>query len=124
MNKPAPLSPRDKGTLVEQIATMEYGLEQLNYFGAHPKDLFLLLFQLLVGALLSCIIAVCLYAYHPAFLGVFLAADTLMLVLIAIILCLFGILFARRMSDKNIEANKDAIRKRIDEAKNKLNMPI
>ncbi len=124
MNKPAPLSPRDKGNLVEQIATMEYGLEQLNHFAEHPKDLVLLLFQMLMGAFLSCIVAVCMYAYHPKFLGPLIGADILLLVLVAVVLCLSGILIARRMSDKNIDANRGALLKQINEAKSKLQTSI
>ena len=124
MNRPAPLSPRDKGKLVEQIATMENTLEELDHFTAHPKDLFLLMIQLLMGALLSCIVAVCLYVCKPAFLGFFRELDTLMIVFLAIMLCIAGILLAWRMSDRNIDALKSALRKRIDEARIKLNTPI
>jgi len=119
MQRPTPLSPQDKGRLVEQIAMQEYELEKLNHFVAHPKDLFLFLFQLLIYVLLSFVASFVIYA-TPTLLGKFRYPDLTLMLLCGVLLCVACILLARYYSDKRIDANRRVIEKRIDEAKSKL----
>ena len=116
MNRPRPLSPSEKGSLLTQITMQEDALERLNHFSTHTKDLFLYLFRLAMTALLFFISAVCLYVYRPT-----VYSETFPLVFILVlstfIVCAAGIWEATRMSDKNIDALKESVKKSIDEAK-------
>jgi hypothetical protein len=120
MNRPRPLSPQDRGKLTEQLAMQERELERLNHFAAHPKDLFLFSLQLMMGAFLSLIVASYMYAYRPAFLGVFIDVDILGLGLVSTLLFIVAILWGRSMSDDNVDAARKKIQMRIDDAKKKL----
>jgi hypothetical protein len=123
MNRPTPLSPKDKGKLLEQITMQEQALERLNYFSSHSKDLFLYLYQVAITALLLLIAAVCIYAFLPLPRVEALLLCTFM-VAFSVLFCIMGFVEAGRMSDKKIDANKETIKKSIDEAKRKLNMPV
>jgi uncharacterized membrane protein YagU involved in acid resistance len=123
MNRPTPLSPKDKGKLLEQITIREQALERMNYFSTHSKDLFLYLYQVSIVALLLFVVAMCVYAFIPlprveAFLlFIFLVA-------LSVVFCIMGFVEASRMSDKKIDAYKETIKKSIDEAKRRLNTPL
>jgi hypothetical protein len=119
MNRPTPLTPQSKGQLVTYIATQEYALERLNYFSTHPKDLFLYLFQIAVGALICFIGAFASYVCAPPSVKAFV----LMFLLLAVMLCLLGLFEAGRMSDKKIDTSKKSIQKSIDDANTRLNTP-
>jgi hypothetical protein len=117
VNRPSPLSPKDKGKLLEQILMQEQALERLNHFSQHPKDLFLFLYQVAGVALLFFMAAVCTQFYGgPGLLLLFVTLSAMMVLL--------GILEASRMSDKKIEATRAGIQKSIDDAKQKLNTPV
>lgn len=96
----------------------ELELERLNHFIAHPKDLFLYLYQLAMVALLSFTAGVLSIVYRPA--------DTfpvvMLLVLLPAMICIGGFIEANRMSDKKIDAHKESVKKRIEEARRKLKM--
>jgi hypothetical protein len=121
MNRPRPLTPSQKGSLLTYIETQEQVLERLNHFGTSSKDLFLYLFQLAMMGVLLFMGAVFLYAYQTTF---YAEKFLLILLLISLSLVMFIAAFveANRISDKNINAHKETIRKNIEEARRKLKM--
>lgn len=119
MNRPRPLSPSEKRSLIASIDMQEEALERLNYYSQSSKDLFLYLFQLVTMALLFFMAAVCVYALWPTiYAGTF--AIVACLISLSAVMCIVAYAEANRMSDKNIDAHKERIRKNIEEAKGKL----
>jgi multisubunit Na+/H+ antiporter MnhG subunit len=117
---PGPLSPRDRGKLVEYIGTMEYELNRTEHFIQHPKDLYLLLFRLTMITLASFTLAFTIYVSEPSFLGPFVKREVVALLFVPLFVSLLSIYIAYRFSDENIHTYRDAVRRRIEEARAKL----
>jgi hypothetical protein len=124
MHRPGPLSPRDKGKLVERIAMLQSQLEQTNHYIAHPKDVFVALFQLVMTTFICVTAAFGIYVFQPRFMGIFLYPNMFLLIAFAVMLSVVGIFSVQNLSDKNIDAHKASIQKQIDEATRKLNTPV
>jgi hypothetical protein len=117
---PGPLSPRDRGKLVEYIGTMEYELNRVEHFIQHPKDLYLLLFRLAMITVASSALAFTIYVAQPSFLGPFVGIEVVALLFVPLVVSLISIYIAYRFSDENIRTYRDAVRQRIEEARAKL----
>ena len=115
-----PLTPRDRGKLVEYIAKMEIELERTERFIRHPKDLYLLLFRIAMITFASFTLAFALYAFQPSFLGPFVKLEVVMLLFLVVFASLISAWIAYQFSDENIRVYRDAVRQRIEEAKAKL----
>jgi hypothetical protein len=124
MNRPGPLTARDKGKLVEQITMQEHALERLNYFSSNPKDLFLYLYSVALTALLLFIIALCFYLAIPKLPLALTLPLISILVSLSVLFFIMGVVEAIRLSDDKIDAHKEIIRKSIEDAKKKLNTPV
>ena len=125
MNQPSPLTPQTRAQLTVYIAMEEGRLERINYLDSHPRDLFQYLLQLLFGALVFSLSGVLILVASIFFTkGPYVQAGGLFLFIFLIfadILCLFGLIEAGRMSEKNIQKQKDAIQTRIDQLNKQLN---
>jgi hypothetical protein len=127
MNKPSPLTAQTKGQLVTALGVAEASLERLNYLDAHPKDLFLYLIQLVLTVLFLAFAAILLYGFRML-LFVRPTTDpfqllTVVIFAFAVVICLFGLAEASRLSGKRIDATKQAAQKTIDEINRRLNPP-
>jgi len=124
MNKPAPLTLKDKVQLAEQIEMQKRYMERLNHLAANPKDLYLYLFQLALVVFLCISAAECLFIWgliwglKEAIVGV------LVLFVFALALSIVALVEAKRLSAKNIERTKATVQKSIDDATSKLNLPL
>jgi len=109
--------------LAEQLQQQQKSMERLNHMAAHPKDLYLYLFQVAFVVFLCVSAAECLLFWNlkQALPGI-LAAILILLVL-SLILSIFAISEAHNLSAKNIEQTKVKLQNTIDEAKSKLNVP-
>jgi hypothetical protein len=120
MRTPGPLSPRDRGQLVEYVGTMEQELERTDHFIKHPKDLYLLLFRVAMITVPSLTLAAAIYIFRPPFLGPYGGSEVFALLFLAFCASLISIYIAYRFSDQKIHTYREEIRRRIEETKAKL----
>lgn len=120
MRRPGPLTPRDRGQLVEYVGTMEHELKRTEHFIKHPKDLYLLLFRVVMIAVASLTLAAAIYIFRPPLLGPYCGTEVLALLFLAFFASLTSIYIAYRFSDEKIHTYREGIQRRIEEAKAKL----
>jgi hypothetical protein len=117
INKPAPLSPRQKGSLVEQLALLETTLETRDHYKKHPNDLLLAMFQMVFMEIILLTVAICLPLYFPA-----LIAFGVIFILVTLLFGVLGFIMAVQLSERNSESGRQKIVKSIAEIKGKLNL--
>lgn len=116
LNKPGPLSPREKGNLVEQLAQLEATLENRDHFKNHPNDLLLLMFQLVFLETILLSLAICLPLYFPSF-----TAFGLIFILLALLFGAVGFAMAVQLSERKSEGGRQKIVKSIADIRAKIN---
>jgi hypothetical protein len=125
LRKPAPLTPQNKGKLMEQLAFQEQELEKINRFVQSSKDLFLYLFQLsAVGAaffVLALALGLLSYRFQGSALGI---AIGLVFLTMSVLFFALAIRDSYRMADASIRNTKEKIEERIKEMKALLNIPV
>jgi hypothetical protein len=124
MNRPSPLTPRDKGRLVEQIAMMEADLKKLNHYAEHAKDIFLLMIRLVVIDLFACVLFFYTVAVRPNTLGDLSSLATALSFMLATLTTTVIFYLSDRLSDQKINDQRAAVAGRIADAKRKLQAPI
>jgi hypothetical protein len=112
-----PLSPREKGSLVEQLGYLETTLESRDHYKNHPNDLLLAMFQIVFTVTILLTLAVCVPLYFPAF-----TVFGLIFILLALVFGVVGFVMAVQLSERNSESGRQKILKNIAEIKGKLNL--
>jgi hypothetical protein len=95
LNRPGPFTPQTRAQWTQYLAVAEESLQRINYFDAHPRDLYIYLFQLVLGCVLfdGLAFVIFIWAYaHPngPQNGLFLSL-TLVLLVLGIALGMIGI---------------------------------
>ena len=115
INKPGPLSPREKGSLVEQLAYLETSLENRDHYKNHPNDLLLANFQMVFMLMILLSLAICLPLYFP-----FFKVFGLIFIVLALVFGVIGFVMAIQLSERNSERGRQKIIKNIADIKAKL----
>jgi hypothetical protein len=136
MNAPGPLTLEQKVKIASQITQTQQTLDRLNHMEAHPKDLYLYLFQLVMAIFMCAGTAALLYVIAPTKSLVVRYNDkgdpvVEPFILLALMLVGLGFVFlfaatweARRMSAKNIDTTRATVEKTLADLKEKLGMPL
>ena len=121
INAPAPLTAQAKMQLAQLLESYEQALRRLDHMAAHPKDLYLYLFQLtltssllIAAGFVLCLIAISYSA--PQLVEVI----SIVCFVFGLILSVVALIEAQRMSEKNIAKTRANIESKIGDARSRL----
>jgi len=111
----APVDPHTEAEMLKQLRMQQMSLKRLEEFRPNQTDRLLYVIGLLGAALLLFVVAVCLYVLR------FKIGDVCLIPACAsLIFFVFAISESRNLTDKKIDASLGALKKSIEEAKQKL----
>lgn len=121
VKRPTPLTPQTRGQWVTYLATMEQSLARINYLNAHPRDLYLYLFQLVFA---------CIALFGLSFILVILVYETpaspqphALWLAFSIVGLIFGVILATLGIFEGIGSRKNESTRRVRSFKNRLIKP-
>jgi hypothetical protein len=124
LKRPSPLTPQTRGQWTQYLAMTEQSLDRINYLNAHPRDLYLYLFQLVFSGIvfdgLAFILFIWIYAKPTSPQRELWLSLSIVLIVIGIVLATFGIFEGKSLSQKRIDATRAKLQRQIDQYKKLL----
>ena len=116
-----PATPQNRGQWTTYLDQYEQSLERINYLDSHPRDLYLYLLQLILAAILldgiAFVLFIWVYANPTTSQRELWLVLSIVLIIMGIVLAFIGIIEAKNLSQKQIDATRAKIQKQIDQYK-------